>query len=113
MTAQEVIRAVWQAGVEFVIRHGLPPTLSGDPGPGLLAAVKEHKEEIVQILTQDAAEVEKPAWVEPPAGAQFFFQNHKGQPCSRQDAAMWTYTGGATWWPVESNPPPVFRKGKK
>lgn len=106
MTAQEVIHAVWKAGVEFVIRHGLPPTLSGDPGPELLAAAKEHRDEIVRILSRDAAGVEKPSHLEVPVGVQFFFQDDKGRPCERQGAALWTYAGAETWWRVEKRPLP-------
>src|SRR5262245_52981689 len=50
-----------------------------------------------------------PPCAQPPPGARLFFQGEDGRPCGPEEAYLWCWERGPSWFYVSDVPPPPQR----
>jgi hypothetical protein len=78
-----------------------------DPPAELLAELREHKAELLALLSTPAGVPTGPA---PSPAAQLFFADETGRPCSAGDAYLWTWSGALEWFYTSRDPVPCRRQ---
>jgi hypothetical protein len=107
MTAADLLARCCAAGIDLAAGPdgSLTWEADADPSAELLAALAEHKKEVLNLLVAQLP-------VSPPPGARLYCSDNHGRPCDPANAYQWTWEGGTRWFYAAADPIPTTLRWK-